>query len=330
MSKSVNKTLVGAFVSGAVALLLLAMGLFGSGQLFKQTTSYVVIFESSLSGLRKGSPVVFRGVPVGQVGHITLTGDVDDMDFQTPVVIELDEGITDMQLDTDGSKGTEAEADVHMLKLINAGLRARLTPQSFLTGQLMIELDFFPKYETGDYEAKTLTYFDGYPLIPTLPSRIDSLLQTLYKIPAEDIAKNILDITEQLKIALTQANVPGIAADASAMMASLKSSADGVDQVVKDFHSLVISYRRLADDADQNLAGGFAALEKTLATLDAAIKNISATVTSVRGVISPTSLIMVELTRSLREITEAARSVRGLANTLDRNPEALLRGKGGR
>ena len=38
MSKSANKTLIGAFVVGATALLLLAIAVFGSGKLF-QTTS---------------------------------------------------------------------------------------------------------------------------------------------------------------------------------------------------------------------------------------------------------------------------------------------------
>ena len=67
MSKSANKTLIGAFVVGATALLLLAIAVFGSGKLFQTTSRYVLFFDGSISGLSVGSPVLFRGVPVGRV-----------------------------------------------------------------------------------------------------------------------------------------------------------------------------------------------------------------------------------------------------------------------
>ena len=51
MSKSANKTLIGAFVVGATALLLLAIAVFGSGKLFQTTSRYVLFFDGSISGL---------------------------------------------------------------------------------------------------------------------------------------------------------------------------------------------------------------------------------------------------------------------------------------
>ena len=45
MSKSANKTLIGAFVVGATALLLLAIAVFGSGKLFQTTSRYVLFFR---------------------------------------------------------------------------------------------------------------------------------------------------------------------------------------------------------------------------------------------------------------------------------------------
>ena len=50
MSKSANKTLIGAFVVGATALLLLAIAVFGSGKLFQTTSRYVLFFDGSISG----------------------------------------------------------------------------------------------------------------------------------------------------------------------------------------------------------------------------------------------------------------------------------------
>ena len=77
MSKPANKTLIGAFVVGATALLLLAIAVFGSGKLFQTTSRYVLFFDGSISGLSVGSPVLFRGVPVGRVVEIRLTGNLD-------------------------------------------------------------------------------------------------------------------------------------------------------------------------------------------------------------------------------------------------------------
>ena len=63
MSKPANKTLIGAFVVGATALLLLAIAVFGSGKLFQTTSRYVLFFDGSISGLsvaRLSGPVPRR------------------------------------------------------------------------------------------------------------------------------------------------------------------------------------------------------------------------------------------------------------------------------
>ncbi|WP_279086241.1 MlaD family protein, partial [Bilophila wadsworthia] len=141
MSKSANKTLIGAFVVGATALLLLAIAVFGSGKLFQTTSRYVLFFDGSISGLSVGSPVLFRGVPVGRVVEIRLTGDLDNLVFQTPVFIELnkkDEGRFSV---SDGDISKKEYLD----RLVSHGLRATLATQSLLTGQLMIEMDFYPR-----------------------------------------------------------------------------------------------------------------------------------------------------------------------------------------
>ena len=49
---------------------------------------------------------------------------------------------------------------------------------------------------------------------------------------------------------------------------------------------------------------------------------------SVRTLLEPDSVTLLEFNRVLREVSEAARSLRSLANLLERNPETLLRGKG--
>jgi paraquat-inducible protein B len=57
------------------------------------------------------------------------------------------------------------------------------------------------------------------------------------------------------------------------------------------------------------------------------MKRAEETISSVRGVIDADSPTFYELTKSLREVSAAARSLRQLANYLERNPRALIFGK---
>ena len=89
MSKQVNKTLIGAFVVGAIALLVAALVIFGSGAFFKNRPKFVMYFDTSVKGLNVGSPVNFRGVPIGAVTDIQLLFNTEDLKLKIPVFIEL-------------------------------------------------------------------------------------------------------------------------------------------------------------------------------------------------------------------------------------------------
>ena len=84
MSKKANPGLIGLFVIGAVVLLVAAVLLFGSGRLFKETDLSVTYFEGSVTGLQKGSAVLFRGVPVGSVAEVFATVDRESLELQWP------------------------------------------------------------------------------------------------------------------------------------------------------------------------------------------------------------------------------------------------------
>ena len=69
MSKKANPTVIGVFVVAALAIAVAAIVTLGSGKLFKQTETFVMYFESSLSGLDVGAPVELQGVRIGEVSN---------------------------------------------------------------------------------------------------------------------------------------------------------------------------------------------------------------------------------------------------------------------
>ena len=166
-----------AFVVGAVALLIVAVLVFGSGALFSQSHKYVLFFNGSVKGLSVGAPVIFRGVKIGNVVSINLVYDEQTQDVLIPVVIEVElsrvMGIA------------EKPGYPDYVKFIKQGLRAKLEIQNFITGQLMIALDFYP-----DKPAKFYGIMKNYPELPALPISPD-IFHVMDDIPVKEITVNL-------------------------------------------------------------------------------------------------------------------------------------------
>ncbi|HWH75967.1 MAG TPA: MlaD family protein, partial [Candidatus Binatus sp.] len=90
MSKKASPALVGTFVVGAIVLVMAAVAIIGSGRLFRKTYEFALYFEGSVSGLREGAPVKYKGVEIGTVTKILLHLDEGAEVNRIPVVIKLD------------------------------------------------------------------------------------------------------------------------------------------------------------------------------------------------------------------------------------------------
>ncbi len=104
MSKQANKTVIGAFVVGAIALAVAAIMIFAGGKFLTRYNTYVMYFPGSVKGLNVGAPVVFRGVKIGSVKTIDLRYDSKTLQVQIPVLVEIIHAARGMRgaLDPDG------------------------------------------------------------------------------------------------------------------------------------------------------------------------------------------------------------------------------------
>ena len=176
MSKGASKTMIGGFVVGAVALLLVTVLIFGSGKIFSKKQRVVMFFEESVSGLNVGAPVVFRGVTIGSVVDIDLWNYPKDLKVLIPVYAEFNP--EDFKI-----KNIGAEAKVeNITRQIKHGLRAQLKMQSLVTGQMMVYVDYFP-----DKPLRLVKAEPRYPEIPTIPSGTEAVMKALEQIPVKEI-----------------------------------------------------------------------------------------------------------------------------------------------
>ena len=70
-------------------------------------------------------------------------------------------------------------------------------------------------------------------------------------------------------------------------------------------------------------------LDKTLVAAQGTLSSAQGTLDNTRDLTGPNSTQMQQLGSTLQEVSRAARSLRILADYLERHPEALIRGKKG-
>ncbi|HEX2479699.1 MAG TPA: MlaD family protein, partial [Geminicoccaceae bacterium] len=85
-----NPAVIGGFVVGAIALIVIGLLLFGGTSWFVQHNKYVAYFPGSVKGLLVGAPVDFRGVTIGQVTEIRVGFNPQEVSARIPVIMELD------------------------------------------------------------------------------------------------------------------------------------------------------------------------------------------------------------------------------------------------
>jgi len=314
VSKQGNKTVIGAFVVGAIVLLIAAIVIFGGGKFFRSTRTFVMYFEGSVKGLAVGAPVNFKGVPIGAVTDVRLQFNSKDLRLKIPVLVEFyPERVEQM--------GGIENPDIVIKRLIDKGMRAQLKMQSLITGLLMIELDF--------YENKPAVFAgDGkIPELPTIPSSTEELSRTLANIPFDKIAEKLTKSIEGIERII---NSPDLSTTLTSIAAAIKDIQTLVRNVDDKIGPLTKEYGSLASNANEELDKVSAAVAKMLDAAEKASDQANRLMVKTSDVTSANSPVVYELTRSLQDLSSAARSLRTMSDTIAQHPESLLYGKGGK
>jgi paraquat-inducible protein B len=330
MSKAANTKVIGAFVLAATALIVAAIAIFGSGRFFRDSNKFVLYFRGSVQGLNVGSPVMFRGVPIGNVTNIKLLFEPNRTEILIPVFIETFPDRSEYM----GTRPTHAAK--YAQDLIDRGLRAQLVPTSLITGQLGVQLDIFP-----ESPAQLVNADPDYVEIPTVPSTFEKLETTVQKLTRVIDQANLTGLTQNIEATMESIRI-------LVSMPEIREFIISGTRSMQDIHRLVQNVSKEASPALRDLrqASSAAALalndakdampliRADLGRLNSVLQNSETTVQhmnkvlqSVQTIIEPGSPLQYELTNALRELSLTARSVRSLSEALERRPNSVLFGK---
>jgi len=184
MKKNPNKRLIGIFLIAGIIFFGLIIGrTVWDKYISVRKNIFVMYFDESLQGLSEGAPIVFQGVEIGKVVKIKIIANPSKLEFSVPVYGHFKRMHF---LPRSGEWNLWNNQDL-LEELIKRGLRARLTTQSYLTGQLMIELVMLPKSELKKSENPEGNFGE----IPTVLSKTGVIAQRLDNVDIKSIMNRV-------------------------------------------------------------------------------------------------------------------------------------------
>ncbi len=313
MNQRVSPTLIGAFVLGALLLAVMAVVVIGSGRYFRRTSPFVLYFPGSVNGLRVGAAVKFRGVEIGSVEDIRLPLQRDGSD-RIAVVIGIDpEKITSL-----GGSETILSSRATYQKAIDDGLRGQVQTESFVTGLLFVALEYFPG-STARFVQQPGTREFRYREIPTEPSSTEKARVAVTQVLAQLAETDIKGLVDSAR---------GVISDLHQLSSSpeLKVAIRSLNDVTGQVGHAAGSVSQLAIGLDSNVSSLTADLRQTSLKAGAMIDQAGKVLQHTDSALND-SPVLYELTRTLQEVSAAARSVRLLTGYLERNPNAVIFGR---
>jgi paraquat-inducible protein B len=269
---------------------------------YRERVAMVSYVEGSVRGLSVGAPVELYGIQVGTVSNVQL-------EFRpgTTPRVALHMEIQPERVPYPNTRRPMLEV---ARSLVERGMRVQLQTANYLTGQLLVALDFLPNAPPAE-----VSEVDNEIVLPSVPGALNSItagltgiVATLNRLPLEQIAKNLNDT-----LAGTNAIANG---------AELKEALHALADTMTTARDTV---RRL----DAGVAPALARVPDIAQTLQETLDRTNRLLASTDTAYGQGSQFRRELERLLSQASDAARSIHLLADYLDQHPEALVRGRTG-
>ena len=284
---------IGVFVISAVVIGVIGVVVLGAGAIFQKKSIVETYIDESVQGLDVGSPVKFRGVPVGRVEQITLTSAEYSTRHQYVLVrISISSNIFQFPINDPTSAALKRELD--------RGFRIRIAPQG-LTGVAYLEADYLDPERNPPLQ---IDWRPDYPYIPSATSRITQLSDAV-----EKILRNFGDIDIS---ALTQSMEKSLAA-----MTKLAESAN-LEKIGGQTNSLLNELRETNRQVSALVSN---------ADLKKALADASATAGHARQIVEraekPVNQMLADLPQATESLNRLVKRLDSVANDLPQTSAEL-------
>lgn len=354
MTKRASPTVIGAFVLGASILFVAGLLLWGGTGMFKSRHRYVMYFETAVTGLQKGAPVLMKGVRVGEVTDVQIR-------WGTSLV-----GVY-VNLEPDALKGVQpSDIDAAVQSAIDTrALRAQLRMQSIVTGVLYVALDEFPG--TPIVRRGIDTTVRELPTVPTTievwTAKLEKISDAIASLPLDELARSMIATVDEarrllkspelasslksldallvdtrglvrrldmvaisLNTEISSAQIGPLSTETRATLDDARVTLKSAQAALAEVPALVQDVRRVVGTLDTHAEPLLVSLRKSSDTAGATLQRAQATLAGVDGTLNEESPLGYELSQTLRELREAVRAVGALADYLERNPDAPVHG----
>lgn len=268
---------LGIFVLAAIGVLIAVVLIFGSGQFFKKSFYLETYIKQSVTGLDAGAAVRFRGVKIGQVTLVGLSGDMYEDHLPFPERRQY--VVVRMQIYGDKVNAEQIET------FVKDNLRARVKSMG-ITGVNYIEFDFNANANT--YPQLPYSWKPEYPVIPSLPNQADEIISGIQK---------LIDGMNQLNIDGTQKKFDSLLNNLNVLMAGDGKGNEGIIRSVKDLNVLLSRIGKVTDKDELNIL-----MRELVGTIVA----LRQTITGIQGGTAVTIENLKQTSEQLNELTRIA------------------------
>ena len=267
MSQKPSYFRIGLFVVVALAILAGGLIVFGAGQMFRPRIYIETYVDGTVQGVDVGSPVKFRGVPIGRVSSINFTfneyGNPSQVDRFNYVLII-------MEIDREMFPGMFTENLTPIIeKNVAQGLRARIEPQG-VTGINYIEINYVD--DPSRFPPLDFAWKPHYYYIPSAPGQLTNMLDSINNIMRQVQELNIDGITNSLTELLANLNKAVTGADITKLSTDLQTLLGEFRETLKaaNIGGFSEDARKVFEAARQMIDG----LEKSNTQLRAVLRNL--------------------------------------------------------
>ena len=298
MKKNSNRFLVGAFAVGAI-IVLIGFTVFTGGfsSLRNQNERFVLVFHENMYGLYEGGKVTLNGVRIGRVERFFLGDAIEDA--PVPVLVEINRKLVRRNKVDTGNK--IFDSDGKFKKDILRTLVGQLIQESFVTGILYINLTT-DNGQSGEVQTE-INQLYGYPELRTKDSIFAELTE---KINFEKMSQQVSRLLEAAVSRLDELD-----------FTSVQSEFAESNLVLRDFLNLF----------SQNYSALGPEITEATTQANVMMKDISNLSRTLNLMMQPDSELRFQFFDTLRDLSLTSKSLKRLADLLERNPQAFLIGK---